>query len=292
MPDTTLVATMAGGPQIVTFALDELFRQGESIGQVIVVHLAPQADPLTAAALVTLAAEFADDRYSGHPCRLHFYPVRRGVERLDDVHDEATANAAWSAVHELVARLKTEGRRLHVCIAGGRRMLALLAMSAAMLHFDHHDRLWHMHTPAEFLQRAQNGAIMHARPEDGVRLIQVPLMPWGAYFPALRALAQATPAQVIAAQTRRLDQAERARCQALIQRLTPRQVDVLRALAAGHSPQETADRLGISLKTVDTHKTAILGECRVIWSLPEDDRLDYHFVREKFGPWLDELLPA
>jgi CRISPR-associated protein Csx14 len=280
---------MAGGPQVVTFALDELLRQGEAVHEVIVVHLSPRDDPLTGQALLKLAAEFSDDGYAGHPCRLRFFPIRRGVERLDDITDEATANAAWSAVHELVATLKAEGRRLHVCISGGRRLLALLAMSAAMLHFDHQDRLWHMYTPAEFLRQARDGLLMHARPQDGMRLIQVPLMPWGAYFPGLRALTQASPAQVIAAQTRWLDETERARCRAVLDRLTPRQVDVLRALAGGQSPQEVAERLNISLKTVDTHKTAILSECRVAWALPDDAWLDYHFLRDKFGPFLGEL---
>jgi CRISPR-associated protein Csx14 len=240
--------------------------------------------------LVKLAAEFPDDHYAGRPCRLRFFPIRRDGERLDDIRDDAAVNVAWSAVYELIASLKAQGRHLHVCISGGRRMLALLAMSAAMLHFDHHDRLWHMYTPSEFLERAQDGAILHARPEDGVRLLQVPVVPWGAYFPALRALAQASPAQVIAAQTRWLDQTERARCRAVVERLTPRQLDVLRAFAAGQSPQEVAEALCISLKTVDTHKTPVLDECRNAWDLPEGARLDYHFLREKFGPFLNELV--
>lgn len=282
---STFVATMAGGPQIVTFALDELLRRGEVIQEVIVVHLSPQADPLTGRALVKLAAEFPNDHYAGRPCRLRFFPIRRGTGKLDDIRDEADADVAWSAIHELVATLKAQGRHLHICIAGGRRMLALLAMSAAMLHFDHHDRLWHMYTPAEFIERSRNGAIMHARPEDGVRLIQVPLVPWGAYFPALRELAQATPGQVIAARTRWLDRTERARCRAVVERLTPRQLDVLRAFAAGQRPQEVAESLCITLKTVDSHKTVILGECRNAWNVPEDAWLDYHFLRDKFGPF-------
>ncbi|RLC92547.1 MAG: histidine kinase [Chloroflexi bacterium] len=281
--DSTFVATMAGGPQIVTFALDNLLQRGEVIQEVIVVHLSPQADPLTGQALAKLAAEFPDDRYAGHPCRLRFFPIRRGTEKLDDIRDEAEANAAWSAIHELVASLKAQGRRLHICIAGGRRMLALLTLSAAMLHFDHNDRLWHMYTPAEFIERSRDGAIMHARPEDGVRLIQVPMAPWGAYFPALRALAQATPEQAIAVRTRWLDQAEQARCRAVVEQLTPRQLDVLRAFATGRNPQEVAESLCISLKTVDSHKTVILGECRNAWSVPEDAWLDYHFLRDKFG---------
>jgi CRISPR-associated protein Csx14 len=280
---STLVATTAGGPQIVTFALDELLQRGEAIHEVIVVHLSPQADPLTGQALVKLTAEFPDDHYTGQPCRLRFFPIRRGSSKLDDIRDDAAVNVAWSAIYELISSLKTQGRHLHVCITGGRRMLALLAMSAAMLHFDHHDRLWHMYTPSEFLERARNGAIMHARPEDGVRLLQVPLVPWGAYLPALRALAQASPVEIVAAQTRWLDSAERARCRAVAERLTTRQSDVLRAFADGQSPQEVAETLCVTVKTVHAHKTVILGECRNGWELPEDARLDYHFLREKFG---------
>jgi CRISPR-associated protein Csx14 len=280
--NSTLVATMAGGPQIVTFALDALLHQGEVINEVVVVHLAPQTNPLTAQALARLNAEFSGATYAGHPCRLHFHPLRRAGKKMDDIRDETTASAAWNGIYELIATLKAQERRLHVCIAGGRRLLALLAMSAAALHFDHDDCLWHMYTPADFIKRAQNGAIMHARPEDGVRLIQVPLVPWGAYFPALRALTQASPLDVIAAQTRWLDSAERSRCQAVVDQLTSRQMDVLRAFAAGQNPQEVAEALCVTVKTVHAHKTVILSECRVAWELPEGTRLDYHFLREKF----------
>lgn len=280
--DCTLVATMAGGPQIVTFALDYLLRHGEAIQEVIVVHLSPQADPLTGQALVKLTAEFSDNTYAGRPCRLRVTPIRRGWETLDDIRDEAAADVAWSAVYGLVATLKAQRRRLHLCIAGGRRILALVAMSAAMLHFDHHDRLWHMYTPADFIERSRDGAIMHARPEDGVRLIQVPVMPWGAYFPGLRSLAQAGSSQVIAVQGHMMDVAERARCQKVVAALTPRQEEVLRAFAAGGSPQDVAEGLSITLKTLDSHKTVILAECRNTWGIPEDTRLDYHFLRERF----------
>jgi len=288
---STLVATMAGGPQVVTFALDELLQRGEVIHEVIVVHLSPRADPLVGQALVKLTAEFPDGHYAGRPCRLHFFPIRQGSSKLDDIRDDAAVNVAWGAVYELIASLKTktQARHLHVCITGGRRMLALLAMSAAMLHFDHHDRLWHMYTPSEFLERACNGAIMHARPEDGVRLLQVPLVPWGAYLPALRALAQVSPLEVVAAQTRWLDSAGRARCRAVVEQLTPRQSDVLRAFAGGQNPQEVAETLCVTVKTVHAHKTVILSECRNAWELGQDARLDYHFLREKFGRYFRVL---
>ncbi len=292
-PGSTLVATMAGGPQIVTFALDRLLHRGETIHEVIVVHLSPQTDPLTGQALVKLRAEFLDDRYAGQPCRLRFLPVRQGSYTLDDIRDDAASNVAWSAMYELIASLKAEPqrRRLHVCISGGRRMLALLSMSAAMLHFDHDDRLWHMYTPAEFIERSRDGAIMHAQPDDGVRLLQVPLVPWGAYFPALREMTQTSPVEVVAAQTRWLDSAEQSRCQAVAACLTARQAEVLRAFADGQNPQEAAETLCVTVKTINAHKTVILGACRNAWELAKDTWLDYHFLREKFGRYFATLDP-
>lgn len=297
MNERTLVSTVAGGPQVVTFCLDELLRRGVAVDEVIAVHLAPQADPLTGEALAKLAAEFAGGSYAGpagqHNIRLTFHPVRdaghSATRTLADIRDERAAQAAWSAVYRLIGDLKAQGRALEVCISGGRRMLALLALSAAMLHFDHWDRMWHMYTPPEFLKLAANGAILHARPEDGVRLIQVPLLAWGAYLPRLRSLAkphaEGVPSadEVLAAHGRLIDPAERARCNAVIDALTPRQAEILRAFAGGGSPQDVAEELTITLKTVDSHKTVILAECRAAWSLPPDARLTYHFLREHFG---------
>ncbi len=284
MVESTLLATLGGQPQVVTFALDALLARGERIREVVVLHLGPE-NPRFGQALARLAMEFAGDRYRGQRIRFRPVPVRDGRRRLPDIRDEVEAEAAFQAVHELIATLKAQGRRLHICIAGGRRLLALLAMSAAMLHFSHQDRMWHLYTPRDFLARAAEGAIMHARPEDGVRLIRVPLVPWGAYFPPLRRLSQLLPGEAMAAPALWLDEADRRRCQAVIERLTPRQCEVLRAFAAGATPQEVAEALCITLSTVDDHKRVILAECRNAWELPEGTWLTYHFLHEKFGPF-------
>lgn len=287
MSDSTLVVTIGGQVQIVTFTLDWLLAQGESVREVFGLHLSPAGAPQPEL-LTRLAAEFNGDRYRGQSCRLRLVPIRRGNDRLPDIRDEADAEATWQTVYQLLTNLKDQGRRLHLCIAGGRRMMALLSMSAAMLLFGHQDRVWHIYTPPDFLEMAQDGTIMHARPEDGVHLIEVPVVPWGAYFPALRDLVQ-PPAQIIAGRTRWLDRTERARCRAVVDRLTPRQLEVLRAFAAGQTPQEVAESLVISLKTVDSHKTAILSECRLAWGLPDEAWLDFHFLRDRFGPFQDGL---
>ena len=270
---------MGGQAQVVTLALDGLLAAGETFAAVLVLHFSPLR-PRVKCALRQLNAEFAGGQYRGQPLHYRHLAVssREGV--LPAIRNGAEAEAVWRLARDLLSELKQLHQRLHLCIAGGPRILALTLTSAAMLHCDHRDRLWHLYTPRAFLDQARDGALLHAPPEAGVTLIPIPLIPWGAYFPALRTLAQ--PATVLQAG---LEPADLAYCAQVWERLTPRQQEVVRALAGGLLPQEAAERLGITLKTLDTHKTQILAECRIAWQLPETEHLTYHFLHEHFGAW-------
>jgi CRISPR-associated protein Csx14 len=280
---STLVVTLGGQAQVVAFALDALLARHESVQQVIVLHLASE-QPRVAKALAQLAREFVNEQYvyARVPMRYRTIPLDDGRGALRDIRNENDAEVVWQAVYALIADLKAQAQTLHLCIAGGRRLMGLMAMSAAMLLFDHQDRLWHLFTPDEWRQRAFEGAVMHVTPEAGVRLIQVPLAPWGAYFPGLQALVGMPSARVVAHQHTWLATDERLRGQRVLAQLSERQREVLRAFAAGFTPQQVAERLTISLKTVDSHKTVILELCRNEWQIPPGTRLDYHFLRDKF----------
>ena len=283
---STLVATMGGQAQVVTFALDWLLNRGENVREVIALHLSP-ANARVGRALAQLAAEFPGDHYTyaGRPCRFRHLAVRTGDGPLADIRDEPAAEATWRAVHDLIAMLKGQGRRLHLCVAGGRRVMGLLATSAAMLYFGHYDKLWHLYTPDDLRLRAFEGALMHTTSADGVRLIEVPLLPWGPVNSPLRELVGLRPAEAIAARLNWLEEPEQSCCRQVLDGLTARQRAVLRAFAEGCTPQEAAERLGISLNTINSHKTTILGKCRNAWNVPPETRLDYHFLRDKFGPY-------
>ncbi len=283
---TVLVAPLGSQPQVVTFALDLLLAQGVAVDEVVVIHLAA---PRYRQAYRRLAEAFPGDRYGERVIHLRGVAIMRQEHALDDIRNTADADAVWHTVHELIAALKGRGLRLHLLLTGGRRLMALMAVSAALLHLEHGDRAWHLYTPDEVVQAAYNGVLLHVPAAAGVQLIEVPLAPLGAYFPGLRPLLNTSPAEVIAARTRWLDDVEQGRCQAVLARLSERQTDVLRAFAEGLAPAEVADRLSITPKTVDAHKTTILAECRIAWSLPEDERLSYHWLREKFGRYFAGL---
>jgi len=284
---TILVATLGGQPQVVTFALDALLAQGEVIQAVYVIHPAP-ADGRVQRSLDCLAQVFRQQRYAGRPCTLHCFPLQQGAKPLPAIRNAAEAEATWQTIHHLLSTLKSADHRLHLCIAGGRRLMGLLVTSAAMLLCDHQDRLWHLYTPDALRVRANEGAILHVQPADGVQLIPVPLVPWGAYFPALRVMTQPA-AQAVAAQMSAFSASHELQCQQVYERLSERQRDTLLAFARGLTPQDVAEHLHVSLSTVNSHKTAILAECRIAWQLAEEARLDYRFLRERFAGFCARL---
>lgn len=279
----TMVATLGGQPQVVTFALDTLLGQGVDIARVVVLYL--PTDAVVERSLARLAGELGNGSYRGRALAYAAEPVvQNGRRPVSDITNEADAEEVWQAVNRRVAQLKANDQVLHICITGGRKLLALLTMSAAMLHFGHHDVLWHMYTPAEVIAEAQGGAMMHLPPDTDFSMIRVPMMPWGSYFPTLRELARPLGnSDVLAGPRQMMDYGEQSRCQKVVANLTPRQRDVLRLLAEGNNPQTVAAQLRLKLSTVDSHKSAILVECRNAWDLPDDTWLDYRFVREKFA---------
>lgn len=273
-----MVATLGGQPQVITFALDELLARGFPIQEVIVLYLSAEGSRVNRA-LEQLQAEFQDDQYQGRSCRLRPIPIRVGLTRLPDIRSDQDAIITAEVLRELMVDLKRQQHQLHLCLSGGRRMMALLLVPLAMTTLSYGDRLWHMYTPDEFQAQARDGKLMHARPEDGVRLIQVPFVPLG----ALGNLASLNPLRPLS------DESEWPRCQAVWNKLSARQREVLRLLAAGHTPQQVAESLSISIKTFNSHNTKILAESRLAWALPEEQRLDYHFIKASFGPFLDRL---
>lgn len=288
MSERVFVATLGGQPQVVTFALDLFLAREGCPSQVIVVHLSDRVDRIRRA-LTALDSEFG--RQTHYPCQWSYKKVRvrRGNQALDDIRDAGDAEVVWQTFHRLFTELKIRHRSIDLSIAGGRRLMGHLAMSAATFLFDRTDHIWHLYTPDHVQEEVRDGRRMHPRPEDGAQLIEVPFVPLGALFPVLRELAQASPLEIRRQQMRWIDSVTRERCRQVWERLTPRQREVLRLLASGMTPQEVARALHISLATVNSHKRVILAETRIAWEIPEDRWLTYHFLQDKFGPYLREV---
>lgn len=278
-----MIATLGGQPQIVTFALDSFILHEEKPTQIIILALEARNERLKRA-YNRLQEELKNhyDQEMGIEWRvlqLHGRP-------LFDIRSEIEVEAASRQIHQLMARLKQDRQAIHLVVSGGRRFLALLTIAAATLHFDHTDHLWHMYTPDEVLAEAKNGNMMHAPTDSGFTLLEVPTLPLGHYFANLRGL------NTVPQSRSRLDQLEMERCRQVVDRLTERQLDVLRAFAEGLTPKEVAKTLYISRATINSHKSVINDLCRQAWGLPDNERLSYSFLYKKFEPFFGNgLIP-
>jgi CRISPR-associated protein Csx14 len=273
------VATLGGQPQVITLALDLLRAQGMVMDEVIVVHLAPTT-PRYGQALQRLYAEFADDQYAGQPCRFRPLPVQLRAQTIADLDNETAVNAVQTTFRRLFQQVKQQDAIIHLCPTGGRRLLGMLAFSAALFSFDEADRIWHVYSPDAIRKQMDGGALMHLPPTPEVQLFRIYVPTWG---PVLPLPPESDTPTVVAWQQQMQATEQQDRCRQVWDALTLRQRDVLRAFADGLTPQEVAERLHIVLGTVNDHKTMILQECRNVWDLPPDERIDYHWLREQFA---------
>lgn len=277
----TLLATLGAQPQVVTFTLDLLLRHEFPISEVIVIH--PHATQKRLQdSLEKLNAEFVGDRYQfgGQAITCHFRPkvLELDATPLDDITDSTGAKGARETIYHFIQELKQQPRHIHLSVTGGRRLMSLLAISAAQLKFDPFDHIWHIYTPEAVKEEVKEGRQMHVSPDAGVKLIEMPFIPLGAYFAGIEHVADSTQAV-----QRHMDQQEHRRCQQVEQALGhKRPLEILQAFARGLNPQEVADALYISLSTVSSHTSKIFTECRTAWDLPANYALTYHFLREHF----------
>jgi len=284
----TLLATLGGQPQVVTFTLDLLLQRGFPISEVIIVHQRPSESRLQHS-LDCLNAEFVGDRYhmSGQTIHLRSNVLHLDDEPLDDIVDEVSADGALNTIHQLIRSLKRQHRCIHLSITGGRRLMSSIATEAALLNFTHSDHIWHIYTPEAVQRQAHEGSLMHISPHDGIHLIERHFVPWGTYFSELPQVISNVQ-ETLHFQKRKMDILERTRCDQIAQQATERQLDVLRAFAEGLNIQEVAERLSITTRTVDAHKTKLLELCREVWAIEQStSRLGYHFLYKTFAPYFE-----
>lgn len=265
-----------------TLTLDLLLTRGELIDQVVVLYLASNARYQQA--FQRLAGEFAGDHYQGRRCRLRAIPIRLANSDLAEVHTSLETDAVWQAFHQLMASLKAEAQQIHLSLTGGPRILSLLAMSTAMLHFTTADRAWHIYTPPEITEQLKTNGALHAAPDAGVHLIEVSLVPWATLFPGLREVLGRSPLQIMEERLGWLDEIDRRRCQQVWDGLSLRKRDTLKALCQKDSRELAAEFLGVEVSTIDTHKTDIFRLCRDAWGLEKNP--DLIFLRKHFKPFL------
>jgi len=271
---SALIATLGTEPQVVFLAYQLLAQREKAIHRVLVFHTrSPQPEIRNAVRAVREAWQtFAPDS----TLELIALP-------LDDLDSEEALRRAYGALREGIFRLKTQGFRLHFCVSGGRKPLALASFLTAQFLFGPEDKLWYLYSPPDV--EALGMAVPTLDPR--VRLIELPVPIWTELPLFLTAISQYrdpwTAAEVQRALIRR---AERRRWEEFFhQRLTLAERRVVQALVLhGGSNVELAQKLGKSPRTVGHQLASVYRKLRS--ELGEKVPIDRATVASLFAPIL------
>lgn len=266
--NATLFSTLGTEPQVVTAFVDLITRQGISIDSLHILHTIG-GDKRIDQATETLREEFAN---SSSIYKIHFHAIANlQGHPYPDIDSSESVEAFFRLLYLLIWQEKQANHAVHICIAGGRKTMAVYGMSAAQLLFDERDRLWHLFSAGSFLESKR----LYPQPGDDVHLVSIPVIPWSSLSPVFTNLSGIQDPYTALEQVARLRLRERydeARIFAL-SLLTPAEQRVVRLLALeGLSDQEIAERLMVSPRTVEQHLRAAYAKAEEHWQVEKITR--------------------
>ena len=264
---SVLIAPVGSKPQLVTIALDLLRKRGENVQEVVVIHTTLDR-PTTRLSVTRLGQEFPD-AYPGTRLRPICLCDERGIS-LDDVDNLPAAREAFRILYRETKAAKQAGWRVHLSIAGGRKIIAVYGMAVAQLLFDPDDRVWHIFSlPALIESQA-----LHPAPEEAA-LIRVPVLRWSEVSPALTDLILSDDPFEALQRQEELLQADALRLARVFveEALTLAEREVVQLVVCeGLTDAQIAGRTCRSVKTVGHHLSSAYRKARATFELHRADR--------------------
>jgi CRISPR-associated protein Csx14 len=265
--EAVLIAAVGTKPQLVTIAVDLLQAGGERLEEVVLLHTT--LGRVGNRASVGLLTQEFGRVYPDVPLRPVCLCDERGIP-LVDVASEAAARAVFQVLYREVKAAKQAGRRVHLSIAGGRKIIAIYGMAVGQLLFDARDRVWHIFSvPTLMESQALHPGVGEAS------LIRVPVLRWSQISPALTDLILSEdPFEALRRQEAWLETDALRKAQLFtVQELTPAEKDVVRLMVRrGLTNAEIAERTYRSPKTVEHHLSSAYAKARSFFGLMRADR--------------------
>jgi CRISPR-associated protein Csx14 len=274
----TLIATLGVEPQVITIALDILISQGQQISELVVVYTKA---PGVERALGAIAAEFAKGVYPGILLRQSLVLSSRGP--VDDFCTGEDLRGLLRTLYSEVRHARQQGRTVHLCVSGGRKVMGIMGMVVAQLLFGPEDCVWHLVT-----EGWQPGAErqLHLSPEEKVWLVPVPVLRWSEAGTLMRTVAElGDPGEVVAWYERLSRNARRKRQQEFIHRwLTRAEREVVQLACRGLDNAAIARALAKSEQTVANQLRNVYEKLRE-WLGDVPYNVDRNVLIAEFAPY-------
>lgn len=268
-----LIATLGVSPQVVTISLDLLQAQGDPITEVVSVYT---DEPRVKQALDAI------DRELNHQDGVTHRPVLIAGDAgpIRDFHTRPDLTGLLKTLYREIKRSKDAGWRVHLLIAGGRKVMSAYALSAAQLLFDADDQVWHLFSswkPGDAIQ-------MHVGPNSDALLVPVPFLPVTPTAKAAGHLAMSgDPWELIDHRQVLQQQLHDLELSNFLRSLSQARQQIVRLLAKGLDNKAIATRRDKSVNTVTKQVSAIYEEWRITFNLPEDTAVRDQIVAELSG---------
>jgi len=266
----TLVATIGVEAQVVTLTLDALLARNFPISQVCILH-PNEHQPAIANALQRLRKERSFYRRNGLNLHWLFQPIQDGSHYPNDFVTERDVALLLRVLYRTVARLKRKGFRIHLSIAGGRKVMTAMGMVVAQLLWTSMTMFGTLLSEGKLLQSKE----MHAQKPDEVVLVPVPILRWNLLPSTVQEiLLWDDPYRAIERQHQLQQQQHWQLLQTFWQKLTPAEREVAEALVRyGEKTEALAKRLNRTAKTVRNQLQSIYAKYREHFDLPADAKV-------------------
>lgn len=273
----SMIATLGVEPQVFTITLDTLIEAGKKIDQATVIFT---DHPAIKSALDTIKKEFKDEVYPGLSLRPIAVSSSKGP--VKDFQSEEELQALLRTLYAEIRQARQEGRAVHLCISGGRKVMGVIAMTVAQLLFGPDDQVWYLIT-----EGWKPGSDRHLHvTTDQVRLIPVPVLRWQEAGTLMQTVTELDdPQEVLFWYDRLTKKAEEKRRGEFIKHwLTPAERQVAQAACRGFDNATIATRLKKRKQTVANQLRCIYEKLHEWLGYP-DYNADRNVLIAQFAPY-------
>ncbi len=272
-----MIATLGTEPQVITIALDQLLKKGFEIGEVTIIYT---TDPKITEALEIIQNEFSA-AYPDITLRPRVVAGDKGA--VEDFRGAGDLQALLGTLYKEVRRVRKRGPRLHLSLAGGRKVMSVMGMVVSQLLFGPADKAWYLVTEG---WRPGTSRKLHAGAEDEVYLLPLPILLWREADTLVRKVAKLDdPAEMVAWHHRLTARSDFKRKGEFVNHwLSPALQEVMRQACLGLDNAAIAEALGKKEQTVANQLGQIYGKLEEWLEFP-DCKVDRSVLIANFAPY-------
>ena len=272
-----LIATVGSEPQVVSWLLECLIDESLNINEVALIYT---SSPNILASIEILETEFTTFY---HP-RIELNPILIGGENagLDDFRTDEDVNIYLQTIYNTIKSYKQSGAIIHLSIAGGRKVMGIMAMVAAQILFGPKDRAWYLFTEG---WSPGDSRELHLSTGNRHKLLEVPVLRLEESYLLLGMSEFMSPTELIHWQENLLKNKKMRRCREFVEHwLTKAERKVALLACQGADNTAIAKQLIKQERTVANQLTSIYGKLQEWLDYPEH-KVDRRTLIAELAPY-------